>query len=330
MTEAEPLLCVDAGTTNTRLWLVRGEQVVARREVAVGARDTARDGHNGRLKAALREALDALLLERPADAPAPRVIAAAGMITSPQGLLDLPHVSAPAGPREIAAAAQQATVPEVSLLPFVFVPGVRTVERPGAAKGVVSADVMRGEETLCLGLLRLGLLAPGAALLNLGSHWKLVGTDAGGRVAWSVTSLSGEMIEAVRTGTVLASALPEGPLVTLDRAALAGGMEEGRRSGLPRALFAIRLFELSGRTTPAARLSFLAGAFIGTELDGLRATGALAAGTPVAVAGGEKVGGAWALALEQSGHRVRSLSPDEVEAAFLTGLRTLVTLRPSR
>jgi 2-dehydro-3-deoxygalactonokinase len=329
MTEDEPLVCIDGGTTNTRLWLLHGAQVVARREVAVGARDTARDGHNGRLKAGLRENLDALLAERPAAVPAPRLIAAAGMITSPQGLLDVPHVAAPAGPRAIAAAAQQATFPDVSPLPFVFAPGVRTVERPGAARGAVTADVMRGEETLCLGLLRMGLLAPGGALLNVGSHWKLVRTDTEGRVAWSVTSLAGEMIEAVRTGTVLASALPEGPLLEVDRGSLAGGMEEARRSGLPRALFAVRLFELSGRTTPTARLSFLAGAFIGTELEGLRATGALAAGTSVAVAGGEKVGGAWTIALEQSGHRVRSLSPEEVEAGFLAGLQHVMSLRPA-
>ncbi|HVR69196.1 MAG TPA: 2-dehydro-3-deoxygalactonokinase, partial [Vicinamibacteria bacterium] len=177
MTDGETLLCVDGGTTNTRVWLVRGEEVVARREAAVGARDTARDGHNGRWKAGLRVALDALLRERPAGVPAPRLVAAAGMITSPQGLLDLPHVTAPAGTRDIAAAVREASFPDVSDLPFVFIPGVHTVERPGAAKGVVTADVMRGEETLCVGLLERGLLARGDALLNLGSHWKLVRTD---------------------------------------------------------------------------------------------------------------------------------------------------------
>jgi 2-dehydro-3-deoxygalactonokinase len=327
MTDAPPIVCVDVGTTNTRAWLVHGERVFARREMAVGARDTARDGHNGRLKAALRETLQSLLAERPAGVSPPSRIAAAGMITSAQGLLDLPHVPAPAGPRDIAAAAQEAAFPDVSELPFLFVPGVRTVERPGAARGMVTADVMRGEETLCLGLLSLGLLPRSAALLNLGSHWKLVRTDGEGRVAWSVTSLSGEMIRAVREQTVLASAVPDGPLGEVDRAALAGGMEEARRSGLPRALFAVRLFELSGRTTPAARLSFLVGAFIGTELDGLRATGALESGTPLVLSGGDKVGGAWTLALEQAGHRVRNLAPTEVEAAFLAGLRLVVGLR---
>jgi 2-dehydro-3-deoxygalactonokinase len=327
MTEDEPLVCIDGGTTNTRLWLLRGADVVARREITVGARDTARDGRNARMKTGLREALDALLRARPGDVPAPRLIAAAGMITSPQGLLDLPHVAAPAGAREIAASARQATFPDVSSLPFLFVPGVRTIERAAAARGLVSADVMRGEETLCVGLLDRGLLPRGGTLLNLGSHWKVVRTDAEGRIAWSVTSLSGEMIRAVRGHTVLASALPDGPLADVDRAALAGGMEEARRSGLPRALFVARLFELSGRTSPGSRLSFVVGAFVGAELDGLRTTGALAAGTPVAIAGGEKWGGAWTIALEQAGHGVRSLTPAEVEAAFLAGLGLIVGSR---
>lgn len=321
------LVCVDTGTTNTRVWLVAGERVVARREAAVGARDTARDGHNGRLKAGLREALQAVLGERPSDVPPPGLIAAAGMITSAQGLLEVPHVAAPAGSGDLAVAAREAVLPDVADLPFLFMPGVRTVSRPGAPGGIGATDVMRGEETLCVGLLGQAVLPAGASLLNLGSHWKLVRTDAEGRIAWSVTSLSGEMIQAVRTQTVLASALPEGPLSEPDEAALAQGMDEARRSGLPRALFCVRLRELAGRSTPGARLSFLVGAFIGTELEGLRTAGALAPGTAVAVAGGEKVGGAWATVLARNGCVVRSLSAEDVEAAFLAGLRALVALR---
>jgi 2-dehydro-3-deoxygalactonokinase len=206
-------------------------------------------------------------------------------------------------------------------------PGVRTLERPGAPAGIGATDVMRGEEMLCIGLLRQGVLPAGASLLNLGSHWKLVRTDAEGRIAWSITSLSGEMIQAVRAQTVLASALPEGPLSEPEDEALAQGMDEARRSGLPRALFCVRLMELEGRSTPSARLAFMTGAFIGTDLDGLAATGALARGATVAVAGGDKVGGAWTAALERSGCVVRSLSPDEVEGAFLAGLRAIVAER---
>ncbi len=320
----DTLVCVDAGTTNTRVWLTAGERLVARREVPVGARDAARDGQNGRLRVALRDALEELLLARPSSVPAPRLIAAAGMITSPQGLLEVPHVPAPAGVEALAAAGRHQRFPEIADLPFLLVPGVRTI-----ANGALVEDVMRGEETLCLGLLRMGLLPAGGALLNLGSHWKLVRTDEAGRIAGSVTSLAGEMIQAVRTQTILASALPEGPLVEADLDAVAEGMREARRSGLPRALFRVRLLELAGQPSPMGRLSFAAGAFIAADLDGFRAAGALPVGTPLTISGGEKVGGAWAAVLSGEGHPTRSLTPAEVEGGFLAGLRTVTEQRAS-
>jgi 2-dehydro-3-deoxygalactonokinase len=318
----ESLLCVDAGTTNTRVWLTAGDRLVARREVPVGARDTARDGGNGRLRAALREAVEDLLRARPGDVPVPGRVAAAGMITSPQGLLDVPHVEAPASLNALAAAARHRHFPDIAEQPFVLVPGVRTM-----ANGTAAEDVMRGEETLGLGLLRQGLLPAGGALLNLGSHWKLVRTDAAGRIAGSLTTLSGEMIQALRSQTVLASALPAGPLTDPDLDAVAEGMSEARRSGLPRALFRVRLLELAGRSTAMGRLSYVVGAFIATDLDGLRAAGALSPGTALTITGGEKVGGAWAAVLSREGHPTRSLTTGEAELGFLAGLRAVMEAR---
>lgn len=323
MPEVESLVCVDAGTTNTRLWLTAGDRLVARRDVAVGARDTAREGQSDRLRVALRDSLADLLSARPDGVSAPRRIVAAGMITSPQGLLEVPHVLAPAGVDTLAAAARERSFPEIADVPFVLVPGVRT---SGPLDSGPTEDVMRGEETLCLGLLRQGVLSPGGALLNLGSHWKLIRTDEAGRIAGSLTTLSGEMIHAVRTQTVLASALPEGPLTDPDLAAVAEGMREARRSGLPRALFRVRLRELAGRSTPMGRLSFVVGAFIGTDLDGLHA-GGLAPDVPLTISGGEKFGGAWTAALAQEGHPTHSLTPAEVEGGFLAGLRAVLEAR---
>ena len=155
------LLCVDSGTTNTRAWLVAGDRILARREAGRGARDTARDGHDRALRRALRDLIADLRATRDArDVLPPRHIAAAGMITSAQGLVEVPHVRAPAGIDELAAGAQEKLLPDVADLPFVFVPGVRTAAIPGAPAGIGGTDVMRGEETLCLGLVRQGRLAP--------------------------------------------------------------------------------------------------------------------------------------------------------------------------
>jgi len=321
---AATLLCVDSGTTNTRAWLVAGDHILDRREAPLGARDTARDGHARALRAALRDLIAGLRATGDAqDVLPPRHIAAAGMITSAQGLVEVPHVSAPAGIGELAAGARETLLADVADLPFVFVPGVRTVAIPGAAPGIGATDVMRGEETLCIGLLAQGRLAPGGALLSVGSHWKLIRIDEAGRVAWSVTSLAGEMIHAARGQTILASAVPRGPLTEPDLPQLLEGMDEARRSGLARALFCVRLLELSGAATPEGRLSFLVGAFIGADLDRLCASGALAA-APVTVAGDEKVGGAWSLALDRFGCPARSLTAAEVEAGSIAGLGAIL------
>ena len=325
---ASTLLCVDSGTTNTRAWLVAGDRILACREAPRGARDTARDGHDRALRAALRDLIAGLRATCDGhDVLPPRHIAAAGMITSAQGLVEVPHVLAPAGIGELAAGAREMLLPEVADLPFVFVPGVRTASIPGAAPGIGATDVMRGEETLCLGLLEQGRLAPGGALLSVGSHWKLIRIDEAGRVAWSLTSLAGEMIQAARGQTILASAVPAGPLTEPDLPHLLEGMEEARRSGLARALFCVRLLELSGAVTPEGRLSFLVGAFIGADLDRLQASGALAPAAPVTVAGDEKVGGAWGVALDRFGCPARSLTAAEVEAGSIAGLGAILEAR---
>jgi 2-dehydro-3-deoxygalactonokinase len=318
----DTFLCLDVGTTNTRVWLTKGAQTLVRRDAPVGARDTARDGHPGVLAGTLRDLLAELVRAVPATPP--RRILAAGMIASPQGLCAVPHLAAPVGLAELAAASRERVVPEVSDLPFLFVPGVRTSSRPGA-DGISSEDVMRGEETLGLGLATLGLLAPGEGLLNLGSHWKLVRLDLEGRVAFSITSIAGELLQAVRTQTILASSLPDGALEQADATQVRRGMREARRAGLARALFCVRLLELARETSAAERLAFALGAFIGADFDHLEA--ALGTGTAVAIAGGEKTGGAWAQALEDAGHPVRSLTPAQAEAGLLAGLRAIHAAR---
>jgi 2-dehydro-3-deoxygalactonokinase len=322
------LIAIDAGTTRMRAWLVDGERITRRREAFAGARDSATSGSAGRLRAAVRDLVTGLLEDAGGGVAPPR-IAAAGMITSPEGLVEVPHVLAPAGLAELAAAAEERRLPEVSDLPFVFVPGVRTAGLPGAS-GIGATDVMRGEETLALGLLRQRLLAAGGALFNVGSHWKLVRIDAAGRIAWSVTSLAGEMVHAVRTDTILASAVPDGPVPELDVARVQDGMAEARRSGLARALFCVRLLQIADSARPEGRLSFLLGAFVGADLDRLEANGFLTAGEPLVVSGDEKVGGVWTVAMQSRGYPVRRLSADEVESAFVAGVSAILDARDQR
>ena len=86
---------LDMGTTNTRAWLVVDGRIAATARASVGIRDAAVAGS----AALLHSTVARLVLDLGSEAPpgtAPRCIVAAGMITSAQGLAEVPHVAAPA------------------------------------------------------------------------------------------------------------------------------------------------------------------------------------------------------------------------------------------
>ncbi len=187
--EALCAIYVDMGTTNTRGWLMRGSQIVARADQPAGVRDTARDGSPRRIHTALRELAQALQAQTDggSNSSAPSCIAAAGMIGSPLGLAEVPHVAAPAGLAELAMLSRWFQFPDVSDLPVMLVPGVRSGTANATLDAIGNQDVMRGEETLCVGLAALGLARPPCIVLNLGSHWKAIHLSAEGRIESSVT-----------------------------------------------------------------------------------------------------------------------------------------------
>jgi len=313
-------IAIDGGSTNTRVWLLKHGQVEARSSAMVGVRDTVREGSPAKLHATVRDLIAQVRAARPDVRPT--LVAGAGMITSSLGLAEVPHVMAPAGVEDLARGARQVTVPGITDLPCWLFPGVRC--RAAVPSEVVASDVMRGEETLCVGLTALGRVALPGTILTLGSHWKLIELQRDGAIARSRTSISGELIHSVQTGTVLASSLPEGRLEKLDVPWCRRGMAEARKSGLPRALFCVRMLDLDGGSNPEQRMSFLLGAFVEAELVALLDSGPLASGKPMVVVGSGAVAEAWRMALVAQNLPAQVLAEDQAEAAFLAGLGQLV------
>lgn len=309
---------VDTGTTNSRVWLVRGETILAKAEAQVGVRDTAKDGTSARLRSALRELIEQV---RDGNDAQPVCVAAAGMITSSLGLAEIPHLVAPAGIGELAAAIRAHEFPEVTDLPVLLVPGVKTGQMPCELATVAEADLMRGEETLCAGLMISGAAKAPATVLNLGSHWKAIKLDAGGRIVASVTSLSGELVYAAQTQTILASAVPHERLTAINIEWLEAGMREQRTYGLARALFGVRLLEQSRQGSAEDRLNFLIGAFVAADLDALVARGVLSGS--VVIVGSGALAEAWRHALARIEIQSQIISSQQSERALLTGLHTI-------
>lgn len=316
---------VDMGTTNTRVWRIVDGGIVQRVQARVGIRDSAVAGRPEVLCEVLRRLLQQLDAAGADDLPPPVALVAAGMITSDHGLLEVPHLPAPAGLAELSGAVRVCNMPELCALPVHLVPGVRTGEPLVARERVGQTDVMRGEETLCIGLHAAGILPVGGSLLNLGSHWKVIHLDAAGRVARSATALTGELLHAAQTQTLLSGSVPSERPERLHPDWVEGGLREARTSGLERALFCVRLLEQRAESTPGQRLSYLVGAFIGSALPWFERE--IPLNGSVVVAGGGPIAERVGRVLERMGRKARLVDAAEVEEGMARGLALIAAER---
>ena len=316
---------VDMGTTNTRVWLGCGEQIVVSLSDLLGIRDAAREG-NQRVRRGLADLITKLRYEaeRSSKPCTPQSMVADGMIGSNLGLVEVPYVQSPAGIEDLTAAARWHRFSEVSDLPILLVPGVRCGPARADTASISQVDVMRGEETLCLGLVELGLVTPPTVVLNLGSHWKAIQLDPDGRIQSSTTSLSGELIHAVQSHTVIAGSISSQRPERLSPEWIEAGITEQRRSGLARALFCTRLLDLARQGSPEDRLAFVVGAFIASDLDPLVARGVLTPGLRVALVGHAALAEAWQTALSQIQIAATIVTQQQAEAALLSALRRIL------
>lgn len=317
------VIYLDGGTTQTRAWAMRGSEVLAEARVSVGARDTARDGSPVRLRAAVRALVDEVTHKASATTPV-SLVAAAGMITSPQGLCEVPHVPAPAAAADLARGAKWQRFDDVATTPILFIPGVRTGPSPCDGASVTDADVMRGEEVLCVGLLKLGRLPQGGVVMNVGSHWKAIGVDPQKGITGSVTTLSGELIQSVATQTILASAVPAQWPDTMDPRWIDAGAAAFHVAGLSRALFCVRLLDQRADCRPEQRFAFLLGAVIASDFAALISSQRGSAAGRVVVTGRAVVAQAWVDYLARRKIDAALVSETDIDAAFRTGCAAVV------
>ncbi len=260
------VLAVDSGTTTTRVWALENGSVRAGAAGRAGARDLALSRDRDWLLDRIRELAEQALEQLQREWSAVDAIVAFGMITSELGLEELPHLTTPVGVDDLVEAVQERTYDDSLPVPLHLVPGVRN----GDGSALELADFMRGEETEVVGLLSLGRAGPPLLYVSVGSHSKLVAVDGDGRIEWSATTLSGELLWALHRETILAGLVdPSGDIGSFE------WVDEGARLvdaiGLSRALFAARLLNRIEHRPAAACSDLVHGAIAQSDLLSFRA-----------------------------------------------------------
>lgn len=273
---------IDCGTTNSRLQIVDEKGVVLGRAAAkIGVKDTATSGS----KRALREGLEGLYRAAREEAGPGAVdfILSSGMITSELGILELPHLPAPVGLSDLARGLTK--VEGESRLDFepdlYLVRGVKNSPdpAPGSPISAVRAlDFMRGEETQVLGFLELYGSGIPTTVVNLSSHTKYISVDGSGRIRGSVTTLSGQVYEAILKETFIGKSVSRpaekpgedpGPSEAELEAAVDLAAELVEASGLLRSLMAPRFMDTLMTTDWRIRRRFVEACLAADDLAAL-------------------------------------------------------------
>ncbi|CAN5906353.1 2-dehydro-3-deoxygalactonokinase [soil metagenome] len=304
---SDRILSADWGTSRLRLQLVRSDPFTVLAEVSADlgiarvfdawqAAGSPED-REGFFLRALAPEVDRLQSDLPG---VPMVIS--GMASSTIGLRELPYAPVPF---HLAGEA----------LPIARIPPRILPCETVLVSGVCSEDdIMRGEETILLGLAEMGV-GDGLYLLP-GTHSKHV--EVQDRVLKRFrTYLTGEMFALLRDHSVLRSCLQANSAP--NEAFLEGVREAASGANLLREAFALRARSVLHKTPPEAIGQRLSGLLIGAELRDLIPV--VADGRPIHLAASEPLLGSYQEALRCLGlaEQVRPIPPAELARAVILG-----------
>jgi 2-dehydro-3-deoxygalactonokinase len=242
-----PLIALDWGTTRARAFLIGEDgRVIERRSADRGIQTVPAGG----FPAAFAEIAGSLRRARPEAA-----VLLAGMVGSRNGWVEAPYVACPANPDAIAAAGLSVTLDD----------GTRATILPGLSCDDGGFDVMRGEETLIVGL---GLTDGIACLPGTHSKWAEV---KGGRIVRFASFMTGEIYGLLREQSILARLAAEPVGDDAAEGARRGLAAAGRPAGLLNAAFHARSEVLAGRMSGGAVGPYLSTLLVAQEIAGARA-----------------------------------------------------------
>lgn len=321
------IITVDCGATNMRCCLFDdNDMLIDEAKLPCGTRNAAFEGSNAPLARGLRTLIGELTeRNRITDADV-EMIVSAGTLASNAGLYHVVHAPAPIGIAESAAHAKAVVLPEITSIPMLFIPGVRTKptgEEQDPLQALELYDSMGGEECECYGIAAAMGLVGDYMMVMPGSYCQTFAVDGAGRITSVFTCMCGDLIAAISEHTFLKNTLPTPVIREIDAPRLLEGFRYCERNGTSNALIKSRMLHVWGEHTLDEAANFLVGAILH---DNIVATAARCKGKRTVLGGGNPLRDIFHLLLTHAGVEDLTVVSDE-DARLASSVGALAVYR---
>lgn len=246
----------DSGTSNTRLYAIdENLQVKNTNTRNIGSKDSALAGSNKSLIEAMKALYDEAIKSMNIKEDQVKEIFASGMITSPYGLIEIPHKSLPLTINEFVDGIYPFYEETLFKRTINLVPGLKTIHEDFS-----HVNNMRGEEIEIFGTLdelKEKSKTDNIAIMMPGSHTHITYVE-GNKIVGILSNFTGELFYALRTSTILGPILDIKEMV-LNKDMVKKGMENLENFGFNRAIYIAHAMRLFNTKTEIDRFSYAEG-----------------------------------------------------------------------
>ncbi|KFO68841.1 hypothetical protein ER57_01250 [Smithella sp. SCADC] len=265
----------DSGTSNTRVYLLKDEEMVDVAQKNVGSKDSSIAGSNQVLLQGLKELYDRILDNNGLNDAQIEGVYASGMVTSPFGIKEVPHLSTPITVEKLYSSMYTHYEGEFFKRDIHLIRGAKTIAEGFKVDkyNISVANNMRGEEIEVFGILsdlsdewKRG----NTAIFLPGSHTHIVYVKQG--IFHDILStFSGELFHAISTSTILSSSISS-EVDQLDEEMVIQGYRNLNEYSLNRALYIAHAMKIFNASNKIERKSYLEGVINGGVVLGFENT----------------------------------------------------------
>ena len=263
---------IDSGTSNSKLYLVKGKQSVDAIIANVGTKDSAISGSNDVLLKGLKEIYDRALKKNNLQDKDIESIWLSGMVTNPFGIVEVEHVNTPVDGQKLLEQRYIHFEDKYFHRELNLIRGVKTAQ-PGQKVTMENIDQMnnvRGEEIEVVGMVARGVIPKeeDCVMISPGSHTHMLYIK-NGTITDIVSNFTGELNYAIKKDTILGGEL-SGEDIVLTKEYVLQGYEMLKTYGLARALYIIHATKVFDVCENETRDCLLSGIICGGVIDMLK------------------------------------------------------------